>query len=91
MFLELQSLHKELPGYEVTGGRKVSLAFILDKVLGLRGYRKGHAWLYDKQPLVLVLDEGGSAKEAVALADEVVTRVFDATKIKIEREVRTIA
>jgi UDP-N-acetylmuramate dehydrogenase len=87
---ELHALYPELPAYEAVGGVKIPLAYILDKVLNLRGHRSGAAWLYDKQPLVLVLDAGGSAHDVDVLADDVAMRVFDATKIKIEREVRTL-
>lgn len=89
-FETLRARYPELPGYAGTDGTKISLAFVLDKVLGLRGYRKGSAWLYDQQPLVLVVDEGGSADDIMALADEVMERVIHATNIKIEREVRVL-
>lgn len=88
VYARLAEEHTGLPRYAADEGVKIPLAFILDRVLNLRGYRKGNAWLYDAQPLVLVLDEGGSAEEVDALAEDVAARVFAATDIHIEREVR---
>jgi UDP-N-acetylmuramate dehydrogenase len=86
----LSEKYPGIPGFRVPGGMKVPLAFILDKVLGLRGFRIGNAWLYDKQPLVMVLDAGGTAHEVNVLAGLVTEKVFDATGIQIEREVRML-
>jgi UDP-N-acetylmuramate dehydrogenase len=87
-FARLAERHPELPGFPQESGVKIPLAFVLDRVLGLRGHRLGRAWLFDKQPLVLVVDQGATAREVDALADEVVARVREATGIEIEREVQ---
>jgi UDP-N-acetylenolpyruvoylglucosamine reductase len=50
-----------------------------------------HVRLFDNQPLVLVTEEGATEKEVSALADAVAEKVFNATGIKIEREVRSLA
>lgn len=89
-YAALSAIHGTVPKFPNPSGIKVPLAFILDKVLGLRGYRKGNAWLFGAQPLVLVLDRGGRAEEIEALAQEVEQRVHDATGITIEREVRSM-
>lgn len=89
-YAALSALHGTVPKFPNPSGIKVPLAFILDKVLGLRGYRKGNAWLFGAQPLVLVLDRGGRAEDIEALAQDVEKKVIDATGIKIEREVRTM-
>jgi UDP-N-acetylmuramate dehydrogenase len=80
-----------IPGYINASGIKVSLAWILDHVLSMRGFRLGHASLFETQPLVLVTEDGATAHDVDALAKEVQTRVHDATNIFIEREVRTLA
>lgn len=82
--------YPDLPGFAVAGGVKVPLAFVLDRVLGLKGFRMRDAWLFDAQPLVLVLDEGGTARDVDALALHVASLVRDATGISIEREVRSL-
>lgn len=89
-FAALKERYPDMPGFPGPRGVKVPLAFVLDKALGLRGFRMGAAWLYEAQPLVLVLDAGGSAAEVDALAREVAARVREATGIAIEREVRSL-
>lgn len=89
-FALLAQKYPELPRYSSMDGVKIPLAFVLDRVLSLRGFRMGHAWLYDKQPLVLVLDEGGTASDVEALATSVVQKVKEETGIMIEREVQSL-
>lgn len=89
-YAALVERYGDVPKFANPNGIKVPLAFILDKVLGLRGFRLGHAFLFGAQPLVLVLDKGGSAADIEALAQDVEQKVKDATGIKIEREVRTM-
>lgn len=86
----LHARFPDLPSYPAQDGVKVPLAFILDKVLNLRGHRIGAARLFEAQPLVLVLDMGGTAHDVEMLAQDVATRVFEATGIVIEREVRSL-
>ena len=89
-YAALSERYGDVPQFPNPSGIKIPLAFILDKVLHLRGFRMGHAHLFGAQPLVLVLDEGGTAAEIEALACEVETRVREATGITIEREVRSL-
>lgn len=88
------SLAKRYPGlpvFPLDGGMaKVPLAWVLDQVLALKGYAKGPVRLFEKQPLVIVASEGARAADVDALAEEVCTRVQDATGIVIEREVESI-
>lgn len=89
-YAELQQKYGSIPQFPHPHGIKIPLAFILDKVLGLRGFRLNHAWLFGTQPLVLVLDAGGTAQEVEALANVVEEKVFSETGIRIEREVRSL-
>lgn len=86
----LKGKYPELPGFPADGGIKISLAWLLDNVLSLRGFRMSRTRLFEAQPLVLVADEGATAKEISELADEVSRRVKDVTGITLEREVRTL-
>lgn len=86
----LKNAYGAVPKFPNPSGIKVPLAFILDKALNLRGFRLGHAFLFGAQPLVLVLEKGGSAADIELLAREVEKRVRDATGITIEREVRSM-
>ncbi len=87
---ELASRFPELPMFpQGDGTTKISLAWILDHALSLKGLTKGGARLYEKQPLVIVTQEGAMASDVDALARNVAQRVYDATGISIEREVET--
>jgi UDP-N-acetylmuramate dehydrogenase len=68
---------------------KVSLAWILDHILSLKGYSEGKVRLYEKQPLVLVSERGARAHDVDALAQVITERVYNVTEIHIEREVET--
>lgn len=85
---KLTSTYEGLPGFPNAEGVKIPLAFVLDKILNLRGYREGHVSLFERQPLVLVADRGATQKEIDAFANGIAQRVFDTTNITIEREVR---
>lgn len=89
----LMEKYPELPIFTLpeAEGVKVPLAWILDKALGMRGFRVGSARLFERQPLVLVSEFGGTARDVDALAKEVVTRVHDAIGIDIAREVESFS
>ncbi|MES2995133.1 MAG: UDP-N-acetylmuramate dehydrogenase [Patescibacteria group bacterium] len=91
-FREVIAQHGAIPQYPLgqTGEIKIPLAYVLDKVLGLRGYGNARAHLFENQPLVLVADSEARASDVDTLANEVARKVFDATGITIEREVRNI-
>lgn len=79
------------PGLQVfphTDGKvKVSLAWLLDHVLSLKGYSEGSVRCYEKHPLIIVTRVGATAKEVDEFAHEVAEKVFNEIGIKIEREV----
>lgn len=90
-YVELAARYEGIPGFPTTGGVKIPLAWILDNVLSLRGYAIGPVSLFERQPLVLVAEKGACAQDVNALADAVTKKVFNATGIMIEREVRSLA
>ena len=89
------SLSARFPGLptflQKNGEVKVSLAWVLDHVLALKGYEKGRTRLYEKQPLVIVARAGATATEVDALARDVAEKVFLATGILLEREVENFS
>lgn len=87
-YASLRSVYEGLPGFPNAEGVKIPLAFVLDKILSLRGHREGNVSLFERQPLVLVADHGATQKEIDAFANGIAMRVHDATGITIEREVR---
>lgn len=88
-FASLSSEFGAIPSFPHEGKIKVPLAFILDHILGLKGYRKEHVFLFGNQPLVIVAEPGAHAKEIEELAQEIEKKVFERVGLSIEREVRT--
>lgn len=86
-FSKLSATYGAIPSFPHPDGVKIPLAFILDHVLSLKGYKKGNTFLFGNQPLVVVADLGATATEIELLAQEIEEKVFDATHIRIEREV----
>jgi UDP-N-acetylmuramate dehydrogenase len=87
---ELIAQYPGLPAYpQPDGSVKLSLAWLLDHALSLKGYEQGNVRLYEKQPIVVVARAGASAAAIDAFADDIASRVYAATGISIEREVET--
>lgn len=87
-FTELKRTYPDMPGFETEDGSiKLSLGFILDKILNLRGYSNGFVSLYEKQALVLVVKEGATASLIKDFADDIVKRVKNEVGIDIFFEV----
>lgn len=87
---ELAERFPNLPLFPQENGMvKLSLAWILDHVLSLKGFSQGRVRLYEGQPLVIVATTGATATEVDAFACEIAQRVLKATNIVIEREVET--
>lgn len=69
---------------------KIPLAWLLDHVLSMKGYKVGGARLYEKQPLVIVAEKGATASDVKKLADEITALVRNEIGVEIEREVEYI-
>lgn len=90
-FERLQKRFPDIPSYLAGEGQvKIPVAWILDHVLGMRGYRVGTVGFFEQHALVLVAYEGATSHEINLFADDVVQRVHDASGITIEREVRAL-
>ncbi len=90
--------YPELPGYLVPHGAlrsgvpgtqmyKIPLAYILDKILNLKGHKEGGVGLYKNQPLVLVSHKNATAKEIKTLAQKIQSQVKQKTDLDIDFEV----
>ena len=90
-FENLSAKWGALPSYPAPNGIKIPLAFILDKVLNLKGYEREMTFLFGNQPLVLVARPGARAADVDELACDIEEKVFTATGISIEREVRNLS
>jgi UDP-N-acetylmuramate dehydrogenase len=89
-YAALKEKYPELPGFPAGETVKVPLAWILDRVLNLRGFREGRARLFEAQPLVIAADAGATSGEVMALAERVAEKVKEATNIELEWEVRVM-
>jgi len=105
-FAELKKKYRDMPGFklkvngpacaEASAGRqkptvKLSLAWILDNICGLKGFQRGNVGLFARQPLVLVQNGEASAEEIEAFAKEIVRIVKEKTDIDVEWEVQKIS
>lgn len=77
-----------LPVFDfLPGKKKISVAWILDNVLSLRGYKEEKVFLFEKQPLVLTVEKGATAIEVKKFVEKIKKLFFDATGILLEEEV----
>ncbi|HEY6022534.1 MAG TPA: UDP-N-acetylenolpyruvoylglucosamine reductase, partial [Candidatus Paceibacterota bacterium] len=85
----LREHYPELPLFAMpeVDGYKVPLAWLLDRVLNLKGFAIGGARLFERQPLVIAASRGASAHDVQALADEVQKQVKEKLSLVIEAEV----
>lgn len=84
----LREQYPELPMFAGDNGAvKVSLGWILDKVLQLRGFKKGNISLYKEQALVLIAERGATSREVEDFANDIVQKIKNATDIDVAWEV----
>lgn len=85
---KLKEQYFDMPGYKIDEAHiKIPLAWILDHVCKLKGYREGSVGLWEQQPLVLVNYGDATAREVEMFAEKIVQIVKSKTGIVIEREV----
>lgn len=81
----------QMPRYPTQGDSfKLSAAWLIDKVAGLRGARDGNVGSWEGQALVLVNYGGATSADVDAFADRVARAVKDVSGITLEREVTAI-
>lgn len=90
-FDDLKKTYPELPGFSADNQAvKVSLGWILDKVLHLRGFTEGNVATYSEQALVLVASKNATAREIETFANKIVEKIKNETQISVEWEVSKI-
>lgn len=78
----------EMPRYPAGEGTvKLSAAWLIDKVAGMRGARVGDVGSWHAQALVLVNYGKATSKEVSMFAERIVAAVEDASGVVLEREV----
>jgi UDP-N-acetylmuramate dehydrogenase len=87
----LREQYPELPLFAMpeVSGYKVPLAWLLDRVLGLKGTSVGGARLFERQPLVIAAGKGCSATDVHTLASMVKKDCKEKLFLDIEEEVVT--
>ncbi len=84
----LRDRYPELPVYPVTSDTvKVSLGYLLDHALHLRGVKTGPVWCYDKQALVIVHDGHATGKHVREFIEMIQMRMKRELGLIIEPEV----
>lgn len=79
--------YPELPIYSHTESTlKVSAAWLIEHC-GFKGYRKGNVGVHHNQALVLV-NYQGNGEDMLALADEIMSKVFQKFSVRLELEPR---
>jgi UDP-N-acetylmuramate dehydrogenase len=87
-FDELKSKYPNLPNFAEPDGRvKIPLAWIIDKVCGLKGKKFGRAGIHDTQALVIINYGTADFADVEKVAREIEKSVQEKTGIEIEREV----
>lgn len=88
MYRELQEKYEGIPGFVMDDGRaKLSLGWILDKVLHLRGYQEGPVATYENQALVLIVQSEATATDVENFANTIVQKIKNVTGIIVQWEV----
>jgi UDP-N-acetylmuramate dehydrogenase len=88
-FFRLKEKYPGLPGFSAdhAGMKKVSLAWILDRLCLLKGVTIGSVGTYDHQSLVFVTYKDATATELKKFAKSISRKVYEKTNITIEPEV----
>jgi len=90
-YKELLKKYPNLSSFNAkVGFVKIPLGFVIDKICELKGLKVGNVGLYEKQSLVIVNYGGAKFSEINNFAKMIEKKVYDRTKIKIEREVENI-
>lgn len=85
---DLKAKYPDLPVYDMPHGeKKLSTAFIMDKICGLKNFREGNVGLYENQTLVVVNYGGATATEINNFIVKVKGIVKEKTGIELEEEV----
>ncbi len=88
---ELLHEYPDMPSFREKGNMvKIPLAWILDKVCDVRGWRRGNVGVHENQSLVLVNYGGATAQEITEAAHYIASLVKEETGIDVEWEVQKV-
>lgn len=83
--------YPDIPVHTAGDMKKISAAWLIDKVAGLRGIVRGAVGTHDKQALVMVNYGGATAKDVVGFAALIIAEVKSKTGIILEPEVQFLS
>jgi UDP-N-acetylmuramate dehydrogenase len=86
---KLKHHYPGMPFFSAEPNYKIPAAWLIEQC-GWKGFRKGDAGCYDKQPLVLVNYGKASGFELFELSDQIKESVFKKFQVELEREVNII-
>lgn len=89
-YQDLLKKYPQIPGFEAKGKVKIPLAWVLDKVLGLRGYGEGNVALHSSQPLALINLGHATSKEVISFSQNISNKIFDVIGVYPDVEVRVL-
>lgn len=75
---------------EKEGDEKISAAWLVEHIAGMKGARRGDAGVFEKQAIVLVNTRAARASDILSLAEEIEKIILTRTGIKLEREVQVV-
>lgn len=78
----------ELPHFRAEGGTKLSLAWLFDKALSIKGLSVGGARVFERQPLVLVATRAARAADVRELSTQIKDISSKTLGLQLEEEVR---
>jgi UDP-N-acetylmuramate dehydrogenase len=91
VYEKLQIKYPEIVVYPVTDDLvKISAAYLIDKVCGLRGLRKGSVGINENQALAILNYGNAKAEDVDSLAESIVGQVKTKTGVELEREVQRV-
>lgn len=87
----LLNRYPQLPVYKFDEANiKISLGYVLDKILNLKGFRRGEVGLFASQALVLVNYGNKNSEEIKKFSEWVIKKVYAETGIMISPEVNFV-
>lgn len=91
VYEKLKTEFSDLPAPRKENGMiKMSAAWLIDRVCGLKGFTKGDVSTHDRQALVIVNRGRATARDIRAFGDMIAKTVFEKTGITLEPEVEFV-
>ena len=75
---------------EKDGFKKISAAYLIDKVCHLKGLKVGEAFVFQNQALVIATTKKSLARDVFVLSEKIIQQVFEKTGVLLKREVNLI-